>query len=243
MSLRAVRRQWTMLGEQDPFWAIITAAGKENNGWDVDEFFSTGVAEIERVMQYVARQHTLPRRARALDFGCGAGRLSQALASHFDSVCGVDIAPPMIALAEKHNRFPGRVEYRMNNRPDLSLFPSGHFDFIYSNITLQHMRPRLCRRYLKEMVRLLAPEGALLFQLPTHFRRREGWLRERFLQMLYSQFWWLFRRPHRYLEMHGASRMRVEKLVAQAGGRILDTQPNENAGPDWHSLSYLVVRR
>ncbi|HSM78634.1 MAG TPA: hypothetical protein VLT57_13440, partial [Bryobacteraceae bacterium] len=85
MSLRAVRRQWTMLGEQDPFWAIITAAGKENNGWDVDEFFSTGVAEIERVMQYVARQHPLPRRARALDFGCGAGRLSQALASHFDS--------------------------------------------------------------------------------------------------------------------------------------------------------------
>lgn len=231
-----------MLGEQDPYWAIITAAGKENNQWNVEEFFSTGVAEIERVMRYVGELHPLGRKDRALDFGCGAGRLSQALANHFELVSGVDISRPMIELAIKHNRHPDRVEYRLNEQSDLSLFPSGRFDFIYSNITLQHMRPRLCRAYLREMIRVLAPEGVLLFQLPTHFRRQGQWRKERLLQILYSEFWWLFRRPHRYLEMHGTPQADAEKLIAKAGGKVLDVSPNENAGPDWHSVSYLVIR-
>ena len=38
-------------------------------------------------------------RRSALDFGCGIGRLSQALAEHFDQVYGVDISPKMIELA------------------------------------------------------------------------------------------------------------------------------------------------
>lgn len=236
-----------MLGEQDPYWAIITAAGKDNNRWDVEEFFSTGVAEIDAAMAYVSRVFPLARRERALDFGCGAGRLTQALARHFESVSGVDISPPMIALANKHlaNKHdvsPGRVEYRLNDRPDLKAFPGGHFDFIYSNITLQHMRPSLARAYMAELVRVLAPGGFLLFQLPTHFRRQSGWRKKRALQILYSEFWWLFRRPHRYLEMHGTPRARVEEILAAAGGRVLDVQPNENAGEDWHSVSYLVTR-
>ncbi|HVT95826.1 MAG TPA: class I SAM-dependent methyltransferase [Bryobacteraceae bacterium] len=242
MSLRALRRQWTMLGEQDPYWAIITAAGKDNNRWDVEEFFSTGVAEIDAAISYVSRVFPLAHRRSALDFGCGAGRLTQALASHFDSVCGVDISPPMIALANKHNLAPRRVEYLLNDRPHLKAFPGGHFDFIYSNITLQHMRPSLGRVYMAELVRVLAPGGALLFQLPTHFRRRSGWRKKRALQILYSEFWWLFRRPHRYLEMHGTPRERVEAILGAAGGRVLDVQPNENAGEDWHSVSYLVTR-
>lgn len=240
MSLRALRRQWTILGERDPYWAIITADGKQNNQWDVDEFFSTGVAEVERVIRYVETKRPLARR-RVLDFGCGAGRLSQAFAPHFESVVGVDISPPMIDLARRHNRHPERVEYVLNERADLAIFPPDSFDFIYSNMTLQHMRPRLCRGYLQEMLRVLAPDGALLFQLPTGPLRQGNWRRERALQLLYREFWWLFRRPHPYLEMYGMPEKRVTAVIERSGGRVLDVVENENAGLGWHSLSYLVI--
>jgi SAM-dependent methyltransferase len=241
MSLRALQRQWTILGEKDPYWAILTADGKQNGRWNVDEFFSTGVAEIRRVMAYVQTRHPLAYKRAALDFGCGAGRLTQALAAHFEHVSGVDISPPMIELARQNNRVPDRVEYVLNTRGDLLRFPSGHFDFIYSNITLQHMRRRLIRAYIPELVRVLAPGGVLLFQLPTTLRPGAGWRKKSLMQFLYRHFWWTFRRPLPYLEMHGLTSRKVEALIAGAGGRLLEALPNENAGPDWHSLAYLVV--
>ncbi len=243
MGLRAVERQWTMLGERDPYWAILTAPGKRRNRWDIAEFFSTGVVEIEGVMRYIERVHPLASRRRALDFGCGAGRLSQALANHFDHVTGIDISAPMIELARSHNHAGARCEYILNTQPDLTILPTAGFDFIYSNITLQHMAPRLSRGYLREMVRLLTPAGALLFQLPCGAR---GNFRRRFVrwgESAYRHVWWLFRRPHSYLEMHAQSRERVVRLIEQAGGRVLDVTANENAGADWQSLSYLVTRR
>ena len=60
--------------------------------WDAKDFFQTGVTEIDRVMEYAATLPVSFARHRALDFGCGIGRLTQALASHFSEVHGVDIA-------------------------------------------------------------------------------------------------------------------------------------------------------
>ncbi|MDE3167470.1 MAG: class I SAM-dependent methyltransferase, partial [Acidobacteriota bacterium] len=147
MSLRAVERQWTLLAERDPYWAILAAPGKTGNRWDVDEFFSTGIAEIQGVMGYLDRIYPVLARGRALDFGCGAGRLTQALARYFEHVTGIDISAPMIELARAHDRSGGRCEYLLNACPDLSALPSSTFDFIYSNMTLQHMPARWSRRY------------------------------------------------------------------------------------------------
>ncbi len=62
-------------------------------------------------MDYLGdRQISFPKR-RALDFGCGVGRLTQALARHFNIVDGVDIAPSMIELANQFNRSGGRCRY------------------------------------------------------------------------------------------------------------------------------------
>ncbi len=216
MSLRAVERQWTFLAERDPYWAILTAPGKTGNRWDVDEFFSTGIAEIQGVMGYLDRIYPVLARGRALDFGCGAGRLTQALARHFEEVIGVDISAPMIELARSHNRAGGRCEYLVNTRPDLALLPSASLDFIYSNITLQHMSPRWSRGYLREMLRLLAPGGALLFQLPSRARGNLTERAQRRAELAYSYLCSLLRRPHCYLEMHAQPQSRVFRLLERA---------------------------
>ncbi len=240
MSLRALQRQWTMLGERDPYWAILAEPGKENHGWDVEEFFFTGVREIDAVMEYLQRTCPPRERERALDFGCGAGRLTQALARHFLRVTGVDIAPPMIELAGKHNQWGERCRYVLNQRRDLAVLGAERFDLIYSNLTLQHMRPALSRGYVREMLRVLAPGGVLLFQLPSG--RRGGGAGRRAVDFCYRHFWWLFRRPQTYQEMHGQDPNQVASWIAAAGARLVEMRGNDAAGPEWHSLNYLATR-
>ena len=105
-------------------------------------------------------------RGRALDFGCGVGRLTQALAEHFDSCDGVDLAASMIERARELNENGERVRFHHNDAPDLRLFGDGSFDFILSLIALQHMEPELMRGYLREFLRVLRPGGVAFFNVP-----------------------------------------------------------------------------
>lgn len=167
MDLEALRRNWEEFGRTDPLWSILTDPSKKNNRWDEREFFATGEAEIEVLMDYVATLPRRPRRRRALDFGCGVGRLTQALCRHFETVDGVDIAASMIERARRHNRFGPRCTYHVNVSPDLRLVPDGTFDLVYSNIVLQHMAPAYALGYIREFVRVLAPDGLAVFQVPA----------------------------------------------------------------------------
>ena len=76
----------------------------------------------------------------------------------------------MIRLANAINQYPDRVRYVCNVRDDLGLFAADTFSFIYSNVVLQHIVPARALVYLGEMIRVLAPDGLLVFQLPSHLR-------------------------------------------------------------------------
>lgn len=166
MNVRQMRRHWDKLGKADPLWAVLTDPGKTGGGWRTDEFFETGRVEIRGIMDYVDRLHWPLRKTKALDFGCGVGRLSQALSDHFEMVVGVDISQSMIEQAERFNRKGPHCVYRVNTSDNLSLFADNEFDMVYSSITLQHIDPIYVRGYLREMVRVLSPGGVLIFQLP-----------------------------------------------------------------------------
>ncbi|MHC4920095.1 MAG: class I SAM-dependent methyltransferase, partial [Planctomycetota bacterium] len=143
MSFKQLQRTWDTFGRQDPLWAILSHKDKRGNRWQLDDFMDTGRKEIQEVLDYArSLGQELPMH-KALDFGCGVGRLTQALADHFQEVCGVDVAASMLDRARELNRQGERCTYHLNQATDLSLFPDGEFDFVYSNITLQHMRPEL----------------------------------------------------------------------------------------------------
>ena len=167
MRFAALRRHWERLGRDDPYWAVLTDPEKRGGRWDLEEFFRSGMAEIESVLTRASRRGLASERRRALDFGCGAGRLTQALAAHFDRADGVDISASMLDIARRHNRHPDRCHYHLNAAPDLSLFPDASFDFVYTTLVLQHMAPQHSTRYIGELVRVLRPSGVLVFQLPS----------------------------------------------------------------------------
>jgi SAM-dependent methyltransferase len=167
MNLKELKTNWDEFGKQDPLWAILTEPTKKNNNWKPDEFFKTGEEEIKSILNYTESLGISSSRKRAFDFGCGVGRLTQALCPYFDECYGVDIAPSMIESANKYNRYGNKCNYYVNDSDNLSLFEDNYFDFIYSKIVLQHIKPEYSRNYIKEFLRVLAPGGLLVFQAPS----------------------------------------------------------------------------
>ena len=121
MTLERLRRHWDLLGKKDPLWAVLALENKRGNRWRVDEFFATGQDEIEEVTKHMGALGVELDRRNALDFGCGVGRLTQALADRFEVVWGVDIAPSMIEQATRFDRHPGTCHYILNERADLRM--------------------------------------------------------------------------------------------------------------------------
>lgn len=170
-SLEETTRYWEMHAQTDPMWGVLSEPTKRGRQWRVEEFFETGRREISLLMFELQSKCLRPPGGTALDFGCGLGRLTQALASHFDSVVGVDIAPTMIRLAEALNQWSDKVRYVINSSDDLASLTDGSFSFVYSDIVLQHLPPDISSGYIREFVRLLAPGGVSVFQLPSEKRQ------------------------------------------------------------------------
>lgn len=153
------RQFWDAHARRDPLWAVLSEAGKEQRRWDVRRFFQTGLNEVALMFYELESRGIAVNHGAALDFGCGVGRLTQALAARFAQVAGVDVSPKMIETARALNPLPERARFVWNGEPHLHQFDDGTFDFIYTNIVLQHIDPEISEVYLREFVRLLRPRG------------------------------------------------------------------------------------
>ena len=162
-----LQQDWDDLADIDPLWAICSDPSKQFNRWRLDEFFATGRRQIEKVLDEVKSLESNLDKGAALDFGCGIGRLTQALAQEFDVVYGVDISSQMIKLAIEFNQFGEKCKYIVNARKDLRFLADSSLDFVYTYIVLQHMPSEMVAGYLKEFIRVLRPRGILMFQIPV----------------------------------------------------------------------------
>lgn len=233
MDINELQHNWNQFGEIDPLWSILTEPDKKGNKWQVDEFFKTGVEEIDAVIRHVESLGLNTARRKALDFGCGVGRLTQALANYFDEVDGVDIAPSMIERANKFNSHGDRCRYYLNETDDLKLFADNRFDLIYTNITLQHIAPRYSKNYIKEFVRILIPHGLLIFQQPSEpILEARGDKPEA-------------KSPNQpRMEMYGIKPEEVVASLEAHGAKIVDVMQDQTppAPQDWVSFRYYVTK-
>lgn len=241
------RQDWDDLASLDPYWSVLTEPGKRFGGWDRQEFLHSGEVEIDRLMA-TAREFGLPRtRETALDFGCGLGRLTRALARHFGQVWGVDISTRMVEQARELHRDVPNCTFQATG--GTLPFPDARFDLIYSVLVLQHQPTKAAiRAMVRDLVRTLRPGGLLCFQLPSRLplrrrvqlrRRLYGLLRAAGLgeRLLYER-WGLH--P---IRMNAVAEAEVRALVAEAGGRILAAREDDHAGPEMASRLYFVTRR
>jgi SAM-dependent methyltransferase len=238
MNLKSLKNNWESLAERDALFAILTDQSRVGGKWNVAEFMATGEAEIETVMHHLAGIGCIPNYAgKALDFGCGVGRVTQALAPRFTSCVGVDISRQMIEKARSLNLY-AHCRYLANSGEQLA-FADASFSFIYSNIVLQHVPRRFSTAYLREFVRVLAPGGLLVFGVQDSFAAPD-------VSSLLVRVRHVLRIRSRIRAAAGVGDMQMhclpERVVRKALGsaRIVDIQFTNTAAKDFNGeLVYL----
>lgn len=241
-SLRDLQKSWEGLAQADPLWAICTDPARRNGKWSKNEFFASGKDEIATVMECVRSLHLqVDRDLAALDFGCGVGRLTRAMAAHFPECWGVDISPTMVRLAAEFNRDVPQCRFVLNERGDLGGFQDAQFGFVYSSIVLQHIPPRYGKQYLAELVRVLKPGGILVFQLLDDFRagvvarwRQRLGLR-RTMRKLTSRS-----NGNHLIDLHCIREHEVRLVLQSVGAKLVDVRLTNSADPAFNGkLCYL----
>src|SRR5579883_2802328 len=117
--------------------------------WSDEEYFETGEINVrEHILTDITDicQGDDPGRMRILEIGCGAGRMTKALARLFGEVHAVDISSEMIGIARRNLAGVSNAFFYNNNGMDLSVIPDQPFDFAFSFIVFQHIPRRRNRK-------------------------------------------------------------------------------------------------
>jgi len=161
-----MRRDWDRRAREDARRFI--ACGHSDSE---EAFWASGRRDLdERVLHGVA----LTPAARALEIGCGMGRLLLPLSERVARADGVDISPEMVVRARE--ALAGRPNVRISvTDGTLSEFADASLDFVFSFIVFQHVpSKRAVRRYVREGARVLKGRGIFRFQVDSRPRRRRA---------------------------------------------------------------------
>lgn len=227
----------------DPLWAILSRPEKRYGKWTIEEFLRTGEDDVRSLMESAERLGLPSQRDRAVDFGCGVGRLTRTLHAYFPECHGVDISSHMLDQAR---RISPSCQFHLAG--NLKEFPAGFANLIYSSLVLQH-QPDIGQVavLLEDMVRVLAPGGLLVFQMPLHlpFRNRVQ-LRRRAYRLLraagISHTFAYDRLGLSPIRMLYLSRLQMEKMLNDANGVILNFEQVRDAN-GFESGVYFCTRR
>lgn len=239
MNVSEMHRNWNNLANQDAKWAILTHADKKNNQWNTQEFFQTGQDEVNRDLNYLAGLDIHIEFGRALDFGCGIGRLTQALADHFREVHGVDVSSAMIDQANGYNAHPDTVKYFVNTQGNLTTLDKFEYDFVYSLICLQHIPTPYQEIYISEFMRLLKYGGIAMFQVIHAISWRK--LLPNFMIEAYRHFRY---KEQAYIPIYGINPNIIKKIAKRHHCTLQNhvTRPYDSYANRWIIDTYIVLK-
>jgi cyclopropane fatty-acyl-phospholipid synthase-like methyltransferase len=179
-----------------------------------ERFFDTGSKRVARLATEI-EAHTGRKleSCRALDFGCGIGRLSLPLAERCEHVYGVDVMPSVLEEAHANARQLNlrNVEWLETDR--LSEL-AGRYDLVLSMWVFQHIPSREGERIFATILSGLRPGGvgAIHFTirpspLLSQLVRRTG----RSMRLAYNPW------SYMYMLMNSYSLNRLGKVLTAAG--------------------------
>jgi SAM-dependent methyltransferase len=163
--LRKMERDWDERARENARYYVNTAT----SDWNDEEFFETGRSTVrEHILTDMINicQGRDPKTMRVLEIGCGAGRITRALAEIFGEVHAVDVSAEMIAQARRALAGYPHVKLHKNNGCDLSVLPPLRFDFAFSYIVFQHIPSfEVIESYVREVHRVLRNRALFKFQV------------------------------------------------------------------------------
>jgi SAM-dependent methyltransferase len=159
---------WRALGKAQPYWGVLSQPHFRTENLTserIEALYASGSDHVDKVVEALRRMTGRAPSGRALDFGCGVGRLAEAMTAHAGEVVGLDISPGMLALARARG---SRVTYT-------DQLPQGPFDWINSFIVFQHIAPARGEAILEDLLARLAPGGAVSLHFTIWRDKRREW--------------------------------------------------------------------
>lgn len=167
-------KAWERLGKTEPYFGVLSAPRFEQPGdTEKREFFERGAQHVEWLssMFHELGHELAPRRA--LDFGCGVGRVTIPLARISQEVVGADVSQSVLAEAQKNAAELSNVQFVGTDDTLSSL--NGRFDFVHSYIVFQHIPPA---------------RGLRMVQILVDHLEEGGWAALHFVYATTAPPWW-----------------------------------------------------
>jgi SAM-dependent methyltransferase len=222
-----------------------------------EKVFESGYKRVATISEVMREQTgaTLDGR-RALDYGCGVGRLAIPLAGRCEHVYGLDISRPTLELAAANAR-----EHEVANvewlEPEALAGLAGQYDFVITVHVLQHIRRRQGEQVFRQLVGGLRADGVgwigLVLRPPHPLRsvlrhtwrtreaerpKRKSGIYEPALDAL--RIWDL---SHHYMMRCSYSLNRLGRLLAEEGVTNWHVRFNPGATPRAFDAATLIFRK
>lgn len=153
---------WEEIARTNPYYGVLTDPRFKSDNLTPEilaDFFLSGEQGIEHEADSLRRRHSDFAPTSALDFGCGVGRLTRALAAFTGDAFGVDISDSMLAEARRNVTTGAAFDKSLPDRT---------FDWIVSIIVFQHIPPERGYPLLKALMARLAPGGFVTLQFALY---------------------------------------------------------------------------
>jgi SAM-dependent methyltransferase len=183
---RRMREDWDRRAREDAEKFIYTRDAAS----DACDFARSGEANYNQLVRPYLPILLRGRPAgecRAVEIGCGIGRMTEWLAGSFAWVDALDVSPVMVEAARQRLGHLANIRFHVGNGGDLAPIASASADLIFSYIVFQHIPSReAIAGYIRDAARVLRDGGALKFQLngdqsPAYrSHQRDTWLGEVF---------------------------------------------------------------
>jgi SAM-dependent methyltransferase len=121
-----MRSDWNQRAREDPHY-YVAFGGRDQD----EESFLATAADVLRFLESELkrlpilgrdRQGAVVKHGRALEIGCGPGRLIKPLSRHFSEIHGVDVSDEMIRLAGERLRDIPHAHVQATNGASLAQF-------------------------------------------------------------------------------------------------------------------------
>lgn len=175
------KEDWEYFGKNDPYYAVATfdKFRKENlTESSKEDFFQTGYEHIKKLWNEIQTHFVEEFKPRkALDFGCGVGRLTIPLAERCGQVVGVDISESMLEEAARNCEKRNIQNISFLQTEEFLSGVNDEYDFVHTFIVLQHIKPERGERIVKKIIDSLVVGGigVLHVTYASSISRRDFW--------------------------------------------------------------------
>jgi tRNA (mo5U34)-methyltransferase len=230
-----IGRAWAQMGATKPHWSVLTGTEylpQNINHLSIDRFYESGITEARTIGAILNRHdfHNIASKT-CVEYGCGLGRVTLALAGMFKSVKGYDISATHLKLAEERKAAQKIDNAKFILSKDVNEKVSS-CDFFYSRLVFQHNPPPLILQLIASALGSLREGGVAIFQVSTY-----GPDYSFHVQKYIAKEW----QPR--LELHCVPQSEVFRAISAAECEVLEVREDSSLGrPTWVSNVFVVKR-